>query len=254
MDRFAFDVRWKYAAGGLGFDYPGFVHTVLMDTRARSAASEQPRRIFEATLDATGRAGRGAARCWNRPRYDAVATMDTVTPIRSAGPRAARRRRSGAGVCGRCCAAMTTTPRRASRCVTTTTRRRGAGGSRPATRGRCSRACTVASKRTRPAPPPQQAHDRGFSLLVAAVNVARLGVLDSSQPPPKPGQWSPAEPRRQRPEPPPAGPQGPRCAVPLRRRDRHPLSRPPRRAPSPQPAVDTSNPDGPTLTRFLKLA
>ena len=26
-DRFAFDVRWKYAAGGLGFDCPGFVHT-----------------------------------------------------------------------------------------------------------------------------------------------------------------------------------------------------------------------------------
>src|ERR1035437_7930459 len=29
VDRFAFDARWKYAAGGLDFDYPGFVHTVL---------------------------------------------------------------------------------------------------------------------------------------------------------------------------------------------------------------------------------
>jgi hypothetical protein len=34
VDRFAFDARWKYAAGGLDFDYPGFVHTVLVDMRA----------------------------------------------------------------------------------------------------------------------------------------------------------------------------------------------------------------------------
>jgi len=26
VDRFAFDLRWKYAAGGLEFDFPGFVH------------------------------------------------------------------------------------------------------------------------------------------------------------------------------------------------------------------------------------
>jgi hypothetical protein len=39
VDRFAFDARWKYAAGGLAFDYPGFVHTVLVDMRARLAAS-----------------------------------------------------------------------------------------------------------------------------------------------------------------------------------------------------------------------
>jgi hypothetical protein len=32
-DRFAFDARWKYAAGGLDFDYPGFAHTVLVDMR-----------------------------------------------------------------------------------------------------------------------------------------------------------------------------------------------------------------------------
>src|SRR6185436_8742972 len=25
VDRFSFDARWKYAAGGLDFDYPGFV-------------------------------------------------------------------------------------------------------------------------------------------------------------------------------------------------------------------------------------
>ena len=29
VDRIAFDLRWKYAAGGLDFDYAGFVHTVL---------------------------------------------------------------------------------------------------------------------------------------------------------------------------------------------------------------------------------
>jgi hypothetical protein len=28
VDRFTYDARWKYAAGGLGFDYPGFVHTL----------------------------------------------------------------------------------------------------------------------------------------------------------------------------------------------------------------------------------
>ena len=37
VDRFCFDARWKYAAGGLDFDYPGFVHTVLVDMRARLA-------------------------------------------------------------------------------------------------------------------------------------------------------------------------------------------------------------------------
>lgn len=41
-DRFAFEARWKYAAGGLDFDYPGFVHTVLVDMRARLARSAKP--------------------------------------------------------------------------------------------------------------------------------------------------------------------------------------------------------------------
>jgi len=30
VDRFAYDMRWKYAAGGLEFTHPGFVHTVLV--------------------------------------------------------------------------------------------------------------------------------------------------------------------------------------------------------------------------------
>jgi hypothetical protein len=86
VDRFAFDARWKYAAGGLDFDYPGFVHTVLVDMRARLAASERPNRIFEATLEAAGAAGLvGRKRVLDStPLYDAVATMDTVTLVRSA--------------------------------------------------------------------------------------------------------------------------------------------------------------------------
>ena len=85
VDRFAFDNRWKYAAGGLDFDYPGFVHTVLVDMRARLAASQRPDRIFEVTLEAARAAGLvGRKRVLDStPLYDAVATMDTVTLVRS---------------------------------------------------------------------------------------------------------------------------------------------------------------------------
>jgi hypothetical protein len=86
VDRFAFDVRWKYAAGGLAFDHPGFVHTVLVDMRARLARSRRPNRIFEASVDVARRAGLVGRRrvLDSTPLYDAVATMDTVTLIRSA--------------------------------------------------------------------------------------------------------------------------------------------------------------------------
>ena len=86
VDRFAFDARWKYAAGGLSFDYPSFVHTVLVDMRARLAASERPDRIFEAVLETAKQAGLvGRRRVLDSTAlYDAVATMDTVTLIRSA--------------------------------------------------------------------------------------------------------------------------------------------------------------------------
>ncbi|WP_295700210.1 transposase [Lapillicoccus sp.] len=86
VDRFAFDARWKYAAGGLDFDYPGFVHTVLVDMRARLAASAAPDRIFEAVLAVAKAAGLvGRKRVLDStPIYDAVATMDTVTLVRSA--------------------------------------------------------------------------------------------------------------------------------------------------------------------------
>ena len=74
------------AAGGLGFDYPGFAHTVLVDMRARLAASERPDRIFEVVLEMGRRAGLvGRRRVLDSTAlYDAVATMDTVTLIRSA--------------------------------------------------------------------------------------------------------------------------------------------------------------------------
>ncbi len=86
VERFTYDARWKYAAGGLDFDYPGFVHTVLVDMRARLAASEQPDRIFEVVLDTAKRAGLvGRRRVLDSTAlYDAVATMDTVTLVRSA--------------------------------------------------------------------------------------------------------------------------------------------------------------------------
>ncbi len=86
VDRFTYDARWKYAAGGLAFDYPGFVHTVLVDMRARLAGSERPDRIFEVVLETAKAAGLvGRRRVLDSTAlYDAVATMDTVTLVRSA--------------------------------------------------------------------------------------------------------------------------------------------------------------------------
>jgi hypothetical protein len=89
VDRFCFDTRWRYAAGVGGYDGDGwgrFAHTVLVDMRARLAASKSPRRIFEVTLAAASAAGLVGARrvLDSTPLYDAVATMDTLTLIRSA--------------------------------------------------------------------------------------------------------------------------------------------------------------------------
>jgi len=86
VERFTFDARWKYAAGGLPFDHPGFAHTVLVDMRARLARSERPERIFERTLEVAKAAGLVGVRrvLDSTPLYDAVATMDTVTLVRSA--------------------------------------------------------------------------------------------------------------------------------------------------------------------------
>ncbi len=86
VDVFAFDARWKYAAGTLDFDHPGFVHIVLVDMRERLRRSERPNRIFEAVIGAAREAGLiGRRRVLDSTAlYDAVATQDTVTLVRSA--------------------------------------------------------------------------------------------------------------------------------------------------------------------------
>jgi len=85
VERFSFDVRWKYACGGLDFDHPGFSHTVLVDMRARLAASARPKRIFEVALTAARSAGLvGRRRVLDSTAlYDAVTTMDTISLLRS---------------------------------------------------------------------------------------------------------------------------------------------------------------------------
>jgi hypothetical protein len=87
-ERYSFDTRWRYAAGVGSYDCGGwasFAHTVLVDFRARLAASADPKRIFNVTVTAAGQAGLvGAKRVLDStPLYDAVATMDTITLIRS---------------------------------------------------------------------------------------------------------------------------------------------------------------------------
>jgi hypothetical protein len=89
VERFSFDSRWRYAAGVGGYDtgsWTGFSHTVLVDMRERLRRSDRPNRIFEVGLEAAKEAGLiGRRRVLDStPLYDAVATMDTVTLIRSA--------------------------------------------------------------------------------------------------------------------------------------------------------------------------
>ncbi len=89
VERFCFDSRWRYAAGVGGYDTAGrtsFAHTVLVDMRERLRASTNPDRIFASALAVASEAGLvGRKRAVDStPLYDAVATMDTVTLIRSA--------------------------------------------------------------------------------------------------------------------------------------------------------------------------
>ena len=83
---FEFDLRWRYACGGLEFDSGGFCHTVLVGMRARLAASGRPRRVFDVALGAAREAGLVGSRrvLDSTPVYDAVATQDTVTLVRGA--------------------------------------------------------------------------------------------------------------------------------------------------------------------------
>jgi len=89
VERYCYDARWRYAAGVGGYDTGGwtsFAHTVLVDMRERLRGSKRPDRIFEVALEAATEAGLiGRKRALDStPLYDAVATMDTVTLIRSA--------------------------------------------------------------------------------------------------------------------------------------------------------------------------
>ena len=89
-DRFAFDVRWRYAAGVAdavaGEETASFASTVLVDFRARLRASADPDRIFRVTCELARQAGLvGVKRVLDStPLEDAVATQDTVTMLRGA--------------------------------------------------------------------------------------------------------------------------------------------------------------------------
>ena len=88
VERFTYDARWRYAAGVGGWEHgpTGFAHTVLVDMRARLRDSHDPDRIKRATTDVAADAGLlGLRRALDSaPLFDAVATMDTVTLVRSA--------------------------------------------------------------------------------------------------------------------------------------------------------------------------
>ena len=89
-DRFAFDVRWRYAAGVAdavaGEETASFAHTVLVDLRARLRRCEDPDRIFRVTCELAREVGLvGVKRVLDSaPLEDAVTTQDTVTMLRGA--------------------------------------------------------------------------------------------------------------------------------------------------------------------------
>ena len=89
-DRFAFDVRWRYAAGVAdavaGEETASFAHTVLVDFRARLRRSQDPDRIFRVTCQLARQVGLvGVKRVLDSaPLEDAVTTQDTVTMLRGA--------------------------------------------------------------------------------------------------------------------------------------------------------------------------
>jgi Transposase DDE domain/Transposase domain (DUF772) len=89
-DRFAFDVRWRYAAGVTdavaGQETASFAHTVLVDLRARLRRSQDPDRIFRVTCDLARQVGLVGVRrvLDSAPLEDAVTTQDTVTMLRGA--------------------------------------------------------------------------------------------------------------------------------------------------------------------------
>jgi transposase len=85
VDRFAYDLRWRYAAG-VDDEVGSFAHTVLVELRARLRASADPDRIFRVTTELARQAGLVGVRrvLDSAPLFDAVATQDTVTLLRGA--------------------------------------------------------------------------------------------------------------------------------------------------------------------------
>ena len=89
-DRFAFDVRWRYAAGVAdavaGEETASFASTVLVDLRARLRRSADPDRIFRVSCALAHEVGLVGGRrvLDSAPLEDAVATQDTVTMLRGA--------------------------------------------------------------------------------------------------------------------------------------------------------------------------
>jgi hypothetical protein len=86
VDRLAFDLRWK-AAAGLAVDADAFHPTVLVGVRNRLRRSARPRRLFDDVTVVARRAGLLGGRkrvIDSTPLYDSVSTQDTVTQLRAA--------------------------------------------------------------------------------------------------------------------------------------------------------------------------
>jgi hypothetical protein len=85
-DRLERDLAWQ-AAAGVRAGYEAFDPSLLVGMRNRVRASERPKRLLEDTKDVAKEAGvmKDRARVVDStPLYDAVATQDTVTQLRSA--------------------------------------------------------------------------------------------------------------------------------------------------------------------------
>lgn len=84
VDAVRFRIDWKVACG-LPLDHPGFHPTMLVHWRNRLAASQRPRRIFEAVSEVIAQtgilSGRKRRALDSTVVADAVATQDTVTQL-----------------------------------------------------------------------------------------------------------------------------------------------------------------------------
>ena len=130
VDRFAFDARWKYAAGGLSFDYPSLCircwSICAPGFRPRSVPTGSSRRCL---LSRSGRGWSAVVGCWTprrcrRGRDDGHGHADPLGDPRAAG----RLRSSGwRASCASCSVAMMITRARGSRCAITRILRRGRG-------------------------------------------------------------------------------------------------------------------------------